>query len=60
MGKYLRTNYRLTGNYIGDTPPKPKAPGAIFYSAEDGRIYIYMSGVSWVYFSAVGTASLNV
>jgi len=60
MGKYLRTNYRLTGNYIGDTPPTPKAPGAIFYSAGDGRIYIYMSGISWAYISLDGTTSIAV
>ncbi len=60
MGKYLRTNYRLTGSYIGDTPPTPKEQGAIFYSAGAGRIYIYMSGTSWAYISVDGTASINV
>lgn len=60
MGRYLRTNYRLTGSYLPTEPPKPKSVGAIYYDPSTNRIYIYMSGASWVYYSAAGIASLNV
>lgn len=60
MGKYLRTNYRISGSYVGDTPPTPKAPGAMFVSAADQALYIYMSGTSWLCISASTIASINV
>lgn len=59
MGKYLRTNYRTTGSYINNTPPKPKAPGAVFVSLADKAIYVYMSGASWLCISASTTTSIN-
>lgn len=59
MGKYLRINYRTTGSFVGDEPPQPKAPGAMFVSLADRALYIYMSGASWLCISASTTASIN-
>lgn len=60
MGRYLRTNYRMTGSYVSDTPPKPKAKGAMFVSLSDKAVYVYMSGTSWLCISASTTVSINV
>jgi len=60
MGRYLRTNYRLTGSYLNLSPPTPKAPGAIYVDLANRAIYVYMSGTSWLCFSASTVVSMNV